>query len=51
MEEDKNKRYEKLEILARLADFRELSYEIDEIKDGRIHSIKNVKIGRIDLTK
>jgi hypothetical protein len=47
--DDKLQRYEVLEILAKLANYRGVSYEVDEMKDGRILSIKNVKIERIEL--
>lgn len=43
--------YDILELLARLSNFKGLSYEIETIKDGRIVSIKNVKIEQIDLTR
>jgi hypothetical protein len=43
--------YKTLELLAKLADYKGVSYEIGEIKDGRITKIKNVKIDEIDLTK
>jgi hypothetical protein len=44
-----DKRYEVLELLAKLSNYRGLTYEIEEIKDGRIISIKNIKIDKIDL--
>lgn len=46
-----NDRYEILELLARLSGYKGLNFEIDEIKDSRIISIKNIRIERIDLTK
>jgi hypothetical protein len=46
---DKPDHYETLELLAKLSNFKGLFYEIDEIKDGRIISIKNVKIEKIEL--
>lgn len=51
--EDKQEqpRYEILELLARISGYKGLSYEIDEIKDGRIQTIKNIKIEQIDITK
>ena len=51
MSEDKEKlsRYEVLELLARLANYKGITYEVDEIKDGRIISIKNVKIDKVTL--
>lgn len=49
MPEDKNKRYEILELLARLSGYKGIDYEIEEIKDGRIVSIKNIRIERIEL--
>ncbi|MBM3703257.1 MAG: hypothetical protein FJW63_09815 [Actinobacteria bacterium] len=45
----KDKRYEILELLARLSNYKGLLYEIDEIKDGRIISIKNIRIEKIEL--
>ena len=42
--------YRILEVLAKLADYRGLTYEIDEIKDGRIKSLKNVKIEKVELS-
>lgn len=50
-EETKLKRYEVLELLAKLGGYKDVEYEISEIKDGRIIKIKNVKIGEIDLEK
>ena len=44
-----DKKYETLELLAKLSNYRGLTYEIDEIKDGRIKSIKNIKIDKIEL--
>jgi acyl-CoA thioesterase len=43
--------YEVLEFLAKLANYKGVAYEIDEIKDGRIVSIKNVKIEKIELNR
>ena len=52
MVEDKLKLpYENLELLAKLANYKGLSYEIEEIKDGRIFIIKNIKIDRIELNR
>lgn len=48
-DEDRFKHYEILELLARLADHKGVIYEVDEIKDGKIFSIKNVRIERIVL--
>lgn len=48
-EERRLKRYDTLELLARLGGHKDIDYEIDEIKDGRIVSIKNVKIAKIVL--
>ena len=48
--EDKSKRYEILELLAKIAGYKGVSYEVAEIKDGRIHKIKNLKIDEVDLT-
>jgi len=48
-EDSKLKRYEILEVLAKLGNYKGVSYEIDEIKDGKIISIKNIKIDKIDL--
>ena len=42
--------YENLELIAQLANFKGVEYEI-ELKDGRPFKIKNVKIAEIDLTK
>ena len=50
MSEDDSK-YKILELLARLADFKGLHYEIGEIKDGRVKTIVNVRIDEIDITK
>jgi protein subunit release factor B len=51
MPEEKKTVYDVLEILARLANFKGVSYEIGEIKDGRIKTIKNIKIEEIDLSR
>ena len=48
-EKDNLRHYEILELLRKLSGYKGVSYEIDEIKDGRIISIKNVKIDKIDL--
>ena len=42
--------YDNLELLAKLANFKGVEYEI-ELKDGRPFKAKNVKIAEIDLTK
>ena len=49
MNEDKLKRYEILEELAKLCKYKGLTYEIADIKDGRIKTIKNIKIESIEL--
>ena len=50
MPEDKqDKYYDILELLAKLSGYKGLSWEVNEIKDGRIHSIKNIKIDKIEL--
>ena len=46
--EDKLKRDSILEELARLAKYKDFNYETDEIKDGRIISMKNIKISKIE---
>jgi hypothetical protein len=51
MEETNINRYNILELLAKLSSYKNLYYEIEEIKDGKITKIKNVKIDSIDLTK
>ena len=43
--------YKILELLAKLGNYKGVSYEIKEIKDGRIIKIKNIKIEEIDITK
>ena len=48
-EKEKLRHYEILELLRKISGYKGVSYEIDEIKDGRIISIKNVKIERIEL--
>jgi len=47
--ENKEKKYEVLEELAKLAGYKGLDFEVDEIKDGRLKSIKNVKIDNVIL--
>jgi hypothetical protein len=51
MSEDKPevKHYDILELLAKLSNYSGLTYEIDEIKDGRIYSIKDVRIEKIRI--
>lgn len=49
IEDPKLKRYEVLELLAKLGGYKGVSYEIDEIKDAKIISIKNVRIEHINL--
>lgn len=49
MTEDKKDHYNILELLAKLADYKGVSYEIDEIKDGRIYSLKNIRIEKVTL--
>ena len=52
METDKiPKPYKLLEDLARICNYQGLTYEIAEIKDGRIFKIKNIRIEEIELTK
>ena len=48
-EEGKLKRYSRLEVLAELAGYKGLTYEIDEIKDAKIISIKNIRIEKVEL--
>jgi len=50
-DDEKKDRYDVLELLAKLASYKEVHYEIGEMKDGRIQTIRNVKIEEIDLTR
>lgn len=49
-DDEKLRHYDILELIAKLGNYKGIEYEIDEIKDGRIVSIRNVRIEKIELT-